>query len=66
MSRYTDVPGHPLRLVPDEVLKSARSVLAAAANLRDVDPEMADPIADAVVIALMPWLPWQDPERNPA
>lgn len=47
---------HPLADVPQVILDAARGALREAAELGDVDPSMADPIADAVVIDLLPWL----------
>jgi hypothetical protein len=55
-TRYSKYPQHVLRDVPQEMLDAARSVLAAATPWKDVDAEMAEPIADAVVAALRPWL----------
>jgi hypothetical protein len=53
VTRYDEVPGHPLAGVPQEVLDVARRVLNDAANYdREVDPNVCDPMADAVVMAL--------------
>lgn len=51
--RYDDHPSHPLHNVDPRVLEVARSVLRSAAQAHDVDAEMAEPIADAVVMALL-------------
>lgn len=51
-SRYAEHPGHPLEHVPQETLDIARAVLAESAQENDVDPEMADSIADGVVARL--------------
>ena len=51
-SRYADFPDHPLRDVPQSVLDVARKPVRDAAEYKDVDPEMADSIADAVVAQL--------------
>lgn len=51
-SRYAEHPGHPLEHVPQETLDIARAVLAESVQENDVDPEMADSIADAVVARL--------------
>lgn len=51
-SPYAAFPGHPLATVPQATLDLARGVLAEAAHDHDVDPEMADSIADAVVARL--------------
>jgi hypothetical protein len=50
-----DDPDDPVHGVPRTVLEAAREVLRQAAVWRDVDPEYAEPIADAVVMALLPW-----------
>jgi hypothetical protein len=47
---------HPLKPISPAILAAARQVLHDAADCHDVDPEMADPIADAVVMALLPWM----------
>jgi hypothetical protein len=46
---------HPLADVPPVVLAAARAVMAGGVLTRDVDPEMADPLADAVVAAVAPF-----------
>lgn len=61
MSEYPE--GHPLHDVPQAILEAARAVLAGAALEKDVDPDAADPIADAVVIQLLPWLTFDADER---
>lgn len=53
MSEYDAYPDHPLHGMDPAVLECAREVLDQAAEVHDVDPEMADPIADAVVMALV-------------
>jgi hypothetical protein len=53
VTTYDSFPEHPLCGVSAEVLESARKVLRAAVEDHDVDPEMADPLADAVVLALV-------------
>jgi hypothetical protein len=45
-------PDHPLKGVDPAVLQIARGVLSDAAAWKDVDVEMAEPIADSVVSAL--------------
>jgi hypothetical protein len=55
---YREFPDHPLRNVPDEILAEARKVLQGAVVWKNVDAEAADPIADAVVVALLPWINW--------
>lgn len=51
-TRYSDYPGHALEHVPQEVLDAARAVMADAVTWKDVDPDQAEPIADAVVAAI--------------
>lgn len=51
-TRYDDWPEHPLFGVPAAVLAVARTVMADAAQTGDVDADMADPLADAVVLEL--------------
>jgi hypothetical protein len=50
-SKYTDLEGHPLQHVPQDVLDTARSVMADAAQW-DVDQDLAPTIADSIVSAL--------------
>lgn len=60
MTRY-DEPGasdghggpHPLSGIPQECLDVARQVMRDAAAINDVDKHLADPLADAVVMALV-------------
>ena len=47
---------HPLKNVDPAILAAARLPLEAAVTWKDVHPDMAEPIADAVVMALLPWL----------
>ena len=62
-SRYDAFPNHPLCGVPQEILDAARHVMSEAAASNDVDPDMVDPIADSVVMGLLPWLHW-DAQRK--
>lgn len=55
---YRDFPDHPLHDVPKVVLDAAREVMREAADWKDVDAEMADALADSVVVELRPWLSW--------
>lgn len=57
---YANYPSHPLYNVPEEILDAARQELRGAAFCGDVDSDLADPIADAVVMSLLPWLSWFD------
>jgi hypothetical protein len=57
MEQSTDYDaGHPLHGIPAEVLQAARGVLTEAVAWKDVDADQAEPLADAVVMALLPWL----------
>ncbi|WP_232666861.1 hypothetical protein [Pseudonocardia sp. TRM90224] len=51
---YEDFPAHPLHDVPFEVLHAARTAVQRAAEWKHVDPELAEPLADAVVMACLP------------
>lgn len=55
-TRYAAFPDHPLHAVPQAILDAARAAVGEAAECNDVDPSMVDPIADSVVISLLPWL----------
>lgn len=57
-NRYQDHPTHPLHNVPQEILDAARFVMSEAVECRDISAANADPLADAVVMALLPWLGW--------
>ncbi len=59
-------PPHPLAHVPPRVLAAARKVLADAVVEKDVDPEVADPLADAVVAVVAPFVQsWARREHGP-
>lgn len=60
MSRYDAFPDHPLCGVPDEILTAARAVMEGAVIWKDVAPDTAEPLADAVVMGLLPWLRTDD------
>lgn len=53
---YAAYPDHPLHGVPDEILQAARDMMRGAVIWGSVDTQMADPLADAVVMAVTPWL----------
>jgi hypothetical protein len=53
---YDGFPNHPLNGVPDAVLQVAREVTAEAVRCKDVDPDIADALADAVISAALPAL----------
>ena len=55
-SRYACYPQHPLANIRQSVLELAHGVLLGASEWNDVAPGMAEPIADAVVMALLTWL----------
>jgi hypothetical protein len=55
---YQDYPDHPLHNVPQEILDAARLMMAGAVKCHDISVTDADPLADAVVTALLPWLTW--------
>lgn len=55
-TRYADHPDHPLCNVRQEVLDAARHAMAEAADAKDVTEEMVNPIADMVVMDMLPWL----------
>jgi hypothetical protein len=55
-SRYSQFPQHPLRNIRQAVLNSARHAMQEAAEARDVDEQMVKPIADMVVMDMLPWL----------
>jgi hypothetical protein len=51
---YAAYPDHPLNGVPQAVLDAARQVTADAVREKDLDPDVADALADAVVMAVLP------------
>lgn len=55
---YQDYPDHPLHNVPQEVLDAARLMMTGAVKCHDISVTDAEPLADAVVMALLPWLRW--------
>lgn len=66
MSRYDAFPDHPLCGVPDEILAAARQELSSAAVWGDVRDDMVEPLADAVVMSLLPWLRYSKPVNSPS
>lgn len=54
--RYREYPSHPLHGVPRMILHAARKSLLEAADWGSVDPDEAIPLADSVVVELLPWL----------
>ena len=59
---YALIAGHPLNGIPQEVLDTARAAIVAAAKEGVVTPWLAHPIADSMLIDLMPYLTW--PSRD--
>ena len=55
-SRYDDYPGHPLYGMPQEILAAARSKLADMAADIGVAADDVAPVADAMVVAIRPWI----------
>lgn len=54
VSDYDAYADHPLSGVPQAVLDAARRVTADAVREKDLDPDVADALADAVVMAVLP------------
>lgn len=54
--RYTGFPSHPLFLIETEVLEAAHAEIEGAVTWGDVHVDMAEPIADAIVMALLPFI----------
>ena len=61
MSNTYDDPAHPLHGVPKEILAAAREEMQGAAVWKDVAEDMVEPLADAIVMSLLPWLRWDRP-----
>lgn len=53
MTRYDDYPEHVLYGVPQDVLDVARRAMEGPVVWKDVDPDMAEPIADSIVAAFI-------------
>lgn len=51
---YSQLPDHPLHAVPEPVLTAARTAMLAAVATGDVDQANAEPLADAVLLAIAP------------
>lgn len=66
---YAQYADHPLHGVPDAVLIAAREQMAATAMWERLDPEEADSIADAMVLAVLPsmreWLTTTEKRDRP-
>lgn len=62
---YARYPDHPLHGVPDEVLVAARLRMAEIAEHEHLDWDMVGPLADSMVMAILPPVQkWLDPKRN--
>lgn len=48
--------GHPLHNVPIDILMAARTVTVDAETWGGLSEEYAEPLADAVVMELLPWI----------
>ncbi len=59
---YTN-PDHLLTGVPQAVLDEARVVLRAAAHFGDVAGEAAEPLADSVLMAVVPFVAGWQPKK---
>lgn len=55
-TRYAEYPDHPLYRIRQAVLDAARHAMQEAADAKDVDAKMVNPIADMVVMDMLPWL----------
>lgn len=55
-TRYSQFPQHPLRDIRQPVLDAARHAMQEAADCGEVPQNMVKPIADMVVMDLLPWL----------
>lgn len=65
--RYAEYPGHDLHDVPLVVLEAGRACLRLAATYKDVDDDLAEPIADAVIMKVLPVIrDWLSSEGRPA
>lgn len=53
---YYTRPDHPLSIVRKEVIDAARAQMAGVVKYNDISPDMADPVADSIVMALIPFL----------
>ncbi len=63
MTDYAAYFEHPLHGVPEELLLAARRVTADAARWRDLDADVAESLADAVLAASLPAIrEWLDRE----
>lgn len=55
-TRYADFPDHPLAKIRQEVLDAARHAMREAHESGEIAEGMIEPIADMVVMDLLPWL----------
>lgn len=49
---YAEVIGHPLRNITQECLDVARETMRGAVEWKDVHPDTANPLADAIIADL--------------
>ena len=70
MTRYDEPPAsdgkggpHPLAGVPQHILDAARNFMDDAADCGDIDPDMAHPLADAVVQSVVRLIQVAERER---
>jgi hypothetical protein len=54
VNEYDAYADHPLNGVPQAILDAARRVMADAVREKDLDPDVADALGDAVVMAVLP------------
>lgn len=55
-TRYSQFPQHPLVNIRQAVLDSARHAMQEAADSGEITQNMVKPIADMVVMGMLPWL----------
>lgn len=53
---YANYPDHPLHDVDIAIIDTARAAMQQAVETNDVSPDMADPIADMIVMSLKRYL----------
>ena len=56
LDRYDDHPEHPLHGIDKRILQAARAAMDDVAEARDISPAMVVPVADMMVMALLPYL----------
>jgi hypothetical protein len=53
-TRYANYPNHPLYRIRQAVLDTARLSMSDTGNV--IEPDLVDPIADMLVMDMLPWL----------